>query len=111
MGVNQEELNEIIDYYKLGDYIKRDELLTTMQELYNGYKFNEEVEETLYNTGMIMYIVSKINSRKKYPLEMLDDNIKTDYGKIRILAQNFDSKNNIKEIIEENKLIGPTRIN
>ena len=39
LGVNQEELNEIIDYYKLGDCVKKDELLKIMQELYNGYKF------------------------------------------------------------------------
>jgi len=110
MGVTQEELEELVGYYKLSEYENKDELLANMKEFYNGYRFNNEAEETVYNTGMIMYIANKMNFNKKYPKDMLDDNIKTDYGKIRTLAQNFESKSELREIIEENKLIGPVDI-
>jgi hypothetical protein len=104
MGVTQDELEELIEYYKLDNYVDKKELLSTMKELYDGYRFNEDIEKAIYNTGMIMYIANKMNLNKKYPKNMLDDNIKTDYGKIRILAKNFESKDELREIIENNKL-------
>jgi hypothetical protein len=110
MGVTQAELEKIVDEYKIGSFVDKTEFLENMKELYNGYRFNEEVEDTIYNTGMVMYIINKMSFNKKYPKDMLDDNIKTDYGKMRILAQNFESKSELREIIEENKLVGPFNI-
>jgi hypothetical protein len=110
MGVTQEELEKIVDEYKICSFVDKTEFLENMKELYNGYKFNEEAEDTIYNTGMVMYIINKMSFNKKYPKDMLDDNIKTDYGKMRVLAQNFESKSELREIIEENKLVGPINI-
>jgi len=110
MGVRQEELEKMIDYYEFEKYVDKKELLEMMKELYNGYKFNSKTKETVYNTGMTMYIVNKIKQNEDYPDDMLDDNIKTDYGKLRTLAQSFESKDELREIVEENKLIGPIEL-
>jgi hypothetical protein len=110
MGVTDKELSEIVDHYQLGDYVDRQELMVMMKDLYNGYRFNSKSTETVYNTGMILYITNKMNINKEYPDQMLDDNIKTDYGKIRMLAQNFENKDELRSIIEEDKLIGPLEI-
>ncbi|TYQ14575.1 UNVERIFIED_CONTAM: PD-(D/E)XK nuclease superfamily protein [Acetivibrio alkalicellulosi] len=110
MGVTEEELEEIVEHYKLGEFVDRKDLMNMMKDLYNGYKFNQESEGTIYNTGMILYIVNKMQLNRKYPINMLDDNIKTDYGKIRVLAQNFESKDELRSIIEEDKLVGPLEI-
>ncbi|TYQ15685.1 UNVERIFIED_CONTAM: PD-(D/E)XK nuclease superfamily protein [Acetivibrio alkalicellulosi] len=110
MGVTEKELEEIVAHYQLGDFVDRNDLMDMMKDLYNGYKFNSKNTETIYNTGMILYLTNKMNINKEYPDNMLDDNIKTDYGKIRVLAQIFESKDELRSIIEEDKLVGPIEI-
>ncbi|TYQ15686.1 UNVERIFIED_CONTAM: PD-(D/E)XK nuclease superfamily protein [Acetivibrio alkalicellulosi] len=110
MGVTEKELEELVEHYRLGDFVDRNDLMSMMKDLYNGYRFNLKTIETIYNTGMILYLTNKMNMNKEYPDNMLDDNIKTDYGKIRVLAQNFESKDELRSMIEEDKLVGPLEI-
>ena len=58
-------------------------LLTDLKAWYNGYLFNVEAEERLYNSDMIMYFASHYEKRKRYPSTMLDANIATDYSKVK----------------------------
>jgi hypothetical protein len=58
-------------------------LLTDLKNWYNGYLFNDEAEERLYNSDMVMYFASHYEGKKKYPRKMLDANIATDYYKVK----------------------------
>ena len=58
-------------------------LMTDLKAWYNGYKFNPEAEERLYNSDMIMYFASHYEKQQRYPRKMLDANIATDYSKVK----------------------------
>ncbi len=65
---------------------KEEDIPTIMADLknwYDGYLFNEEATEHLYNSDMIMYFASHYEEKKKYPSVMLDANIATDYKKVK----------------------------
>ena len=58
-------------------------LLADLKDWYNGYLFEPEATEPLYNSDMIMYFASHYERKKKYPRKMLDANIATDYYKVK----------------------------
>jgi hypothetical protein len=58
-------------------------IMDDLKEWYNGYLFNDEATERLYNSDMIMYFASHYEDRQKYPRRMLDANIATDYTKVK----------------------------
>ncbi|MEA1975964.1 MAG: PD-(D/E)XK nuclease domain-containing protein, partial [Bacillota bacterium] len=78
----------------------------TLKTYANGYKFSEDTKNTVYNTDMVLYIVKNIFANKKYPRNLIDRNVITDYGKIRNIARNFITEEDMLEIIEKRE-IGP----
>jgi hypothetical protein len=58
-------------------------IMEDLKEWYNGYLFNIEAVERLYNSDMVMYFASHYEDRQKYPRKMLDANIATDYTKVK----------------------------
>jgi Predicted AAA-ATPase/PD-(D/E)XK nuclease superfamily len=66
--------------------IKKNELapiLTDLRAWYDGYLFNINAKKHVYNTDMVLYFASYYQSEKKYPDNLLDSNIASDYSKIR----------------------------
>ena len=56
IGVTQNELEDIISYYKLNEfYSNRKEI---MKKWYDNYKFNEDIKYTIYNTDMVLYYIN-----------------------------------------------------
>ncbi|MEA1974703.1 MAG: AAA family ATPase, partial [Bacillota bacterium] len=106
LGFTEKEVKEIIDYYKLGDIVEINELRKTLKTYANGYKFNRKSNETVYNTDMVLYIVKNIIATGDYPDNLIDRNVITDYGKIRNIARNFITEEDMLEIIEKRE-IGP----
>jgi len=50
---------------------------------YNGYRFDVDAEETVYNANMVLYFLDKFQMDScTYPKKMLDENIASDYGKL-----------------------------
>ena len=77
VGFNEEELNEILEYYKI-DVDK-----AILKEWYNNYNFSEDTEEKVFNTDMILYFINKYQKANKLPREMIDINVRSDYSKLR----------------------------
>jgi hypothetical protein len=50
---------------------------------YDGYLFNGDASEHLYNSDMVMYFAAYYESFKTHPKKMLDTNIASDYTKVR----------------------------
>jgi len=76
MGFNEEELDEILNYYKLN--IDRN----ILKEWYDNYKFNSR-SKSVYNTDMILYFINKYQKNSSLPEEMIDINVRSDYSKLR----------------------------
>jgi hypothetical protein len=58
-------------------------IIADLKDWYNGYLFNSEATERLYNSDMVMYFASHYEKKQKYPKRMLDANIATDYTKVK----------------------------
>ena len=83
LGITREELEEMIDYYGLSE--KRELILERADQWYNNYRFNKDVEHTIYNTDMIIYYMKHLIREGKEPDELVDVNVRTDYSKLRYL--------------------------
>ena len=62
-----------------------DAALDVMREWYNGYRFAEEAEGDLYNTDMVLYYLCESIPNQSLPRDLIDTNVRIDYGKLRHL--------------------------
>ncbi|GAB1348104.1 ATP-binding protein [Ignavibacteriales bacterium] len=59
-----------------------DTVITDMRSWYNGSKFSVDVTERLYNPQMVISFLTDFERSWKYPMEMADQNVTSDYKKI-----------------------------
>ncbi|MCP4138631.1 MAG: AAA family ATPase, partial [bacterium] len=112
VGFTGEETETLIDYYidrKLIEPGDRKKTISIMNEFYNNYSFSEKITEKLYNTDMVLYYVNKYIQEKKIPPNLIDDNVRTDYGRLRYLLV-MDNKLNgnfsiLKEILNKQSIV------
>ncbi len=104
LGLTEEEIEKIIKSYKLDKITDTKELKKTLRIYCDGYKFNKESKKGLYNTDMAIYILKSLVQDKKYPDEIIDANIKTDYKRLRNIAEKIISKEELVKIIEKNEI-------
>ncbi|MCP5497476.1 MAG: AAA family ATPase [Leptospiraceae bacterium] len=81
-------------------YKTKEEVLQDMIYYYNGYCFSQEAKTRLFNSDMVLYFMDKF-SRIGYPSDLLDENVKTDYVKLRGLIVGASGKTKLQSIIEE----------
>jgi Predicted AAA-ATPase/PD-(D/E)XK nuclease superfamily len=103
MGFEEAEVRSILR--DIG--IKNTELTEVLDDLrawYDGYLFNIEAKAHIYNTDMVLYFATQYQLGNKYPDNLLDPNIATDYGKIRKIftiqgreTENLDVLNKLTE--------------
>ncbi len=60
--------------------------LATMRTFYNGYRFSEEANESLYNPTLSLYFLDALRRHGKYPHRMLDENLAMDRNKLSYIA-------------------------
>ncbi len=60
--------------------------LDLMRTFYNGYCFSEEGGERLYNPTLSLYFLKALQTKGRYPREMLDENLAMDRSKLRYIA-------------------------
>ncbi|ACA44801.1 hypothetical protein FDC22_03150 [Clostridium botulinum] len=98
MGFTQDEIYSIMDQVGITDKPIREKIYTDMKQYYNGYKFNED-SKSVFNPDMSMYFLDNYLAYNEYPKEMIDNNVKTDYGKVNQLAYNFNDREALEEIM------------
>jgi len=90
--------------------INRKELLEKMKTWYNGYLFNLEAKERIYNATLANFFISNYDYDEcKMPRKMLDPNVASDYKAIMKLFNIGDSERNYKvleQLIENNSITG-----
>ncbi len=111
-GFVQDEVNFSLEnsvFEKCQDIDKK-ELLNKIKKWYNGYLFNVEANERVYNATLVNYFISQYNyDRCKMPMKMLDSNVASDYKAIMKLFNIGDSERNYKileELIENGSVTG-----
>ena len=92
VGFTEQEVREMLDYYRQFYPFKHttDELIEIMRPWYDNYCFSDDCldEPPMYNSDMVLYFVYFYTDGKgQLPKSMLDNNIRTDYNKLRMLIR------------------------
>jgi len=91
-GFTEEDVRQMLDYYRTTCEFHHttDELIELMKPWYDNYCFAEESygKTTMYNSNMVLYFVDNyIRSGGDVPRRMIDENIRVDYNKLRMLIR------------------------
>jgi hypothetical protein len=84
------------------------ELIEILHKNYDGYLFSEKAKTRLFNSDMILYYLKTYVEEREGPINLIDQNIASDYGK---LSKIFDLKNKkanmevLGKILAEEKII------
>ncbi|HSN98131.1 MAG TPA: AAA family ATPase [Candidatus Nanopelagicales bacterium] len=65
---------------ELPELAGREALLDVLEQHYNGYRFSGDSEERVFNSDMVLYFLRELDERGRYPENMLDRNVRTEYG-------------------------------
>ena len=91
MGFTEEEVREMLTYYSTNSPFHHsvDELIEIIKPWYDNYCFAEECYggTTMYNSNMVLYFVKNYIQNGKVPRSILEDNIRIDYKKLRMLIR------------------------
>ena len=92
-GFTEEEVREMLTYYtdtlNLHNYTVN-ELIELMKPWYDNYCFAKASygETTMYNSNMVLYFIDNyIRNRGRLPENMIEENIRLDYNKLRMLIR------------------------
>ena len=93
VGFTEDEVRAMLTYYtdfcNLHKYTV-DELIEIMKPWYDNYCFAKAAygEVTMYNSNMVLYFIDNyVRSRGRIPDNMVEDNIRVDYNKLRMLIR------------------------
>ena len=87
LGFTAAEVRHLVETYRdLGVFNQDvDTALGIMGEWYNGYRFAKGAEVDLYNTDMVLYYLDHSLPNRTVPDDLIDTNVRIDYGKLRHL--------------------------
>jgi hypothetical protein len=103
LGFTQDEVEQMIDYYNVESDSMKKKALKDMKTFYNGYLFNENSKERVYNPDMVLHFMDAFQYGE-YPREMMDMNIKTDYESFLRKAFGVSKRNvhsNLQRLLKE----------
>ena len=93
-GFTERELRnlipQLIDLKQYGKSL--DEVLARMKEWYNGYCFNPDTQETVFNSSMCLNYLSAIAETGREPRSMLDPSVANSLDKIEAVLSLGDSE-------------------
>ena len=92
VGFTEEEVRQMLTYYSQYYEFHHtiDELIEIMKPYYDNYCFAKQAfgETTMYNSNMVLSFMYKyLDNRCRIPDTMLDENIRVDYNKLRMLIR------------------------
>ncbi|MDR0393623.1 MAG: ATP-binding protein [Tannerella sp.] len=98
MGFTQAEVNALM----VETGVNPDWINVDMSLYYNGYLFHKYGESRVYNPSMILYFFKQILREERPPKNIIDENLKTDYGRIRNLVRNERNREKLLKIVKDN---------
>ncbi|MDR0757702.1 MAG: AAA family ATPase, partial [Tannerella sp.] len=98
MGFTQEEVNALM----IETGVDPACINVDMELYYNGYLFHRDGKNRVYNPSMILYFFNRILKEGRPPENIIDENLRTDYGRIRNLVQNERNREKLLKIVKDN---------
>jgi Predicted AAA-ATPase/PD-(D/E)XK nuclease superfamily len=110
VGFDESEVEGILKGVEMPD----DQIPSTLNDLrlwYNGYLFNPDIKKRVYNPNMVLYFADEYRETRRYPREMLDPNVASDYSKIKKLFSIQDNEDEysdvLKNLLETGEITSP----
>ena len=111
IGLTSQEVKEIIkEVLPEKTEKEQEEIYNEMEQYYNGYRFSEQSEETIFNTTLVMYYLKEYLETDARPAKMLDNNIAANFEKLEnliTLKNNKYSKQVLEALIQNNEIVEP----
>ena len=106
LGFTETEVRDLLQIYREARVLALDAeaALDVMREWYDGYRFAEDVDETVYNTDMVLYFLDAATPNKPMPTKLIDVNVRIDYGKLRHLLTVSQSRARTSATAEDARL-------
>jgi hypothetical protein len=85
LGFTKDDVCQMMAYYGL-PAADSEQIAETIEEWYGNYRFSDLSETAIFNTDMVLYFLVHYLESGKPPAEMIDQNVRVDYGKLRHLV-------------------------
>ena len=85
-GFRHDDLRAISDYYGERCGFDPDRLFETARTWYDNYRFGSVDAPPVANTTIVLSFFNYIWQTRRFPKELIDENLRTDYAKIRHLV-------------------------
>lgn len=93
-GFTRTEVEYAIDSYLAGKpslrrdprLFDREGLLQVLEQYYDGYRFSLDADERVFNSDLVLYFLSEMVESGRFPAQMLDMNVRTDYARLQRIA-------------------------
>ena len=84
-GFTHRDIRELIDYYaKAGLFtIDREQAFQLVTDWYDHYRFSQKNNEQVCNPVLLLGFIDECMSEEGFPCDMIDENLRTDYRKLR----------------------------
>jgi hypothetical protein len=102
LGFTRDEVEWFID--ETG--VSRDDIVIDIERFYDGYLFHPDAKNKLYNSTMISYYLMCVLDEGKRVRYLIDDNLKTDYSRIKMLLNKPSNIEILKKLIENGFIRG-----
>ena len=104
-GFRHDDLRAMADYYAPRCGFDADKAYDAAIAWYDNYRFGNGSAPSIANTTLVLYFFDKLVRAKVWPDDMVDENLRTDYAKIRHLVT-MDRRLNGNFHVLENLLAG-----
>jgi len=96
-ALTHKEVKELIDNIDCD----KDKVFNEMLEYYDGYKFNDEAEEKVFNPTLTMYYLSDLIRLNRPPKQLMDSNIISNYEQIKNIISLGDYEDIVTSILDD----------
>ncbi|MEM7127790.1 MAG: AAA family ATPase [Chloroflexota bacterium] len=88
IGFTEAEVRTALTYYSNAGIllIPVEKCFTLMKLWYNNYRFSQDSDNQLFNSNLVFYFLEKARERTKLPRNLIDQNLRVDYAKLRHLV-------------------------
>lgn len=102
LGFTEKEVKTLMD--QIGMDSAEETTIQDLRKNYNGYLFNKDGQAKVYNPDMILYFLTQWQMSGHYPEQLMDENVKTDYGRLQRLIANDHNRQMLNEIIQNEEV-------
>ncbi|MEM7538209.1 MAG: AAA family ATPase [Chloroflexota bacterium] len=110
VGFTEEDVRQVCTYYHDAGLLPLDvdDCLDLMHLWYDNYRFSQRAKTHVFNSDMVLYFIHQVIRDQDMPLDLIDDNVRIDYGKLRHLMP-IDQKLNgnfsvLRSILETDEI-------